>query len=38
MPVGAEAELALSHFVEAMCGNSQVQDNLNDVAFEINNL
>ena len=31
MPVGAEAELALSHFVEAMCGNSQVQDNLNDV-------
>ena len=31
MPVGAEAELALSHFVEAMCGNSQVQVNLNDV-------
>ena len=31
MPVGAEAELALSHFVEAMCGNSQVQDDLNDV-------
>ena len=31
MPVGAEAELALSHFVETMCGNPQVQDDLNDI-------
>jgi hypothetical protein len=31
MPVGAEAELALSRFVETMCGNPQIQDDLNDV-------
>jgi hypothetical protein len=31
MPVGAEAELALSRFVDTMCGNTQVQDDLNDV-------
>ena len=31
MPVAAEAELALSRFVETICSDSRAQDYLNDV-------
>ena len=31
MPVPAEAELALSRFVETICSDSKAQDHLNDV-------